>query len=193
MSGDVTVPAMSGDVPEHFEQADDTSGWANGPEWVQLVTFGDLWERGTSNLLKVGELWYSIGAEIDADYQTKNGPLGCLASRSEDVLGISTSEAAKYPADAAAVFAAAAASRKVSVAFSVYRPEGAQRRLAKLAEFRCELASNRKAAEHNLAYERVSECVEWWKSLHAAVSGEAVSDVGDRMAVYGRERCRQER
>eukprot|EP00966_Prymnesium_polylepis_P196736 4558516-Prymnesium_polylepis.1 len=69
-----TVPAAA-DVPEHFVQADDTSGWANGPEWVQLVTFGDLWERGTSNLLKVGELWYSSGAEIDADYQTKNGPL----------------------------------------------------------------------------------------------------------------------
>eukprot|EP00966_Prymnesium_polylepis_P066994 1555035-Prymnesium_polylepis.1 len=36
-----TVPA-AGDVPEHFVQADDTSDWANGPEWVQLVTFGDL-------------------------------------------------------------------------------------------------------------------------------------------------------
>eukprot|EP00966_Prymnesium_polylepis_P233647 5404349-Prymnesium_polylepis.1 len=43
-------------VPEHFVQADDSSGWAHGPKWVQLITVGDLWERGTSNLLKVGEL-----------------------------------------------------------------------------------------------------------------------------------------
>eukprot|EP00966_Prymnesium_polylepis_P170290 3936350-Prymnesium_polylepis.1 len=50
-----TVPAAPG-VAEHFVQADDPSGWENGPVWVQLVTFGDLWERGTANLLKVGEL-----------------------------------------------------------------------------------------------------------------------------------------
>ena len=179
------VAAQGGNpaVPEQFVQADDSSGWAHGPEWVQLITIGDLWERGTSNLLKVGELWYSIGGDIDADYQTKNGPLGCLASRAADVLGISASEATKYPADAAAVFAAAAASRKVSVAFAIYRPEGAQRRLAKLAEFECEKSAHRKAAEHTLVYERVSESVAWWPSLHAAVKGEAASDVVPELVV----------
>jgi hypothetical protein len=59
-----TVPAGAAHganpaVPEHFVQADDSSGWAHGPEWVQLITLGDLWERGTSNLLKVGALWDS--------------------------------------------------------------------------------------------------------------------------------------
>jgi hypothetical protein len=34
-------------VPEHLVQVDDSSGWAHGPEWVQLVTCGDVWERGT--------------------------------------------------------------------------------------------------------------------------------------------------
>ena len=107
---------------------------------------------------------------------TKTGPLGVFASKAADTLGISASDALKYPDDAAATFAAAISSGKVPVAWAVYKTPGAQRRLAKLQDLRCEDACLRNASEHKLAYERLAECVGWWPVLSRTVKGEAALD-----------------
>ena len=128
--------------------------------------------------------------------------MGVFASKAADVLGISAADAMKYPDDAAATFASAAASGKVSVAWAVYRTQGAQRRMAKLQELRCEDAANRDGAEHKLAYERLAECIGKWRHLTTAVKGEQSLDrvpehilnllhatgAGSRLGVYALDR-----
>ena len=36
----------------------DASGWEHGAKWVRLVTIGELWEKGSRNLLRLDLLWY---------------------------------------------------------------------------------------------------------------------------------------
>eukprot|EP00966_Prymnesium_polylepis_P162679 3759831-Prymnesium_polylepis.1 len=31
---------------------DGVTGWANGPTWFQLVSIGDVWEKGSRSLLR---------------------------------------------------------------------------------------------------------------------------------------------
>ena len=196
-----TPGANVGDPPARTA-VPDPSGWEYGPRWIQLVGIDDVWEKGTRNLLRVGMLWYTVAGDATPRNQTKLGPLGVLAGKAADILGISTADATKYPEDAAATFAAAASSGKVSIAWAVYKTQGAQRRLTKLQEFRCEDAGGRGAAEHKIAYERLGECVGWWSVLRTAVKSETALDrvpehilnlmhatgAGDQLGVYALDR-----
>eukprot|EP00966_Prymnesium_polylepis_P260758 6022981-Prymnesium_polylepis.1 len=41
----------------------DASGWEHGAKWVRLDTIGELWEKGSRNLLRLGLLWYTIAGD----------------------------------------------------------------------------------------------------------------------------------
>ena len=146
----------------------DATGWSNGPEYVKTITWGDLYEKGTRHLGRLGQLYYALGGSIDGTALSKIGPVGCLADRAVDVLGIT--QPGRYAAEAAAQLASALVSTKVSVAFFMYRPSVTLRRLDVLQRFRCEDPSAQKAQEHKLIYDCIDDCVGWWPTLQRAAS-----------------------
>ena len=153
-------------------EQDDATGWANGPKFVKQVTWGDLYEKGTRHLGRLGQLYYALGGTIDGDAMTKIGPVGCLADRAVDVLGIT--HPSRYPAEAAAQLTAALVSTKVSIAFFMYRPSVTLRRLDMLQRFRCEDPATQSAQEHKLIYDCIDDCIGWWPTLQRAASEEAM-------------------
>eukprot|EP00966_Prymnesium_polylepis_P205285 4757087-Prymnesium_polylepis.1 len=59
-----------------------------GPDYVKLITFHDVWEKGTRHLGRLGQLYYALGGQVDGAAMSKVGPTGCLADRAVEVLGI---------------------------------------------------------------------------------------------------------
>ena len=162
----------SGGAPAGPREQDDATGWTNGPSYVKEITWGDMYEKGTRHLGRLGLLYYALGGPIDGTAMTKIGPVGCLADRAIEVLGIT--QARRYVGEAAAQLAAALMSPKVSIAFFMYKPSVTLRRLDVLQRLRCEDPSAQAAQEHKLIYDCIDDCVGWWPTLQRASADAAM-------------------